>query len=152
MEETLQWLVEQQKEMQKALQDFQQAHPLERQSLLTWQLSNKRAFTRKQLHKQQQQLHQRMIAQSIPICVCCDARVSRGSCCEIHYHVRLLKAHSHGNTLQKEVTPETLLQRQDSRKPSQGKLNCCRKSQNDPLLELTSCIRETPQTILELLK
>lgn len=60
---------------------------------------------------------------AIPFDVCCGVRVLEKSCSEIKdNNVRLLKAYSHGNTLQRLITQENLSSGQDLRKQSQWKL------------------------------
>ncbi|XP_043377341.1 uncharacterized protein LOC122461517 isoform X2 [Chelonia mydas] len=44
MEDTLQWLVKQQEEMQKAMQSLQQSHQVERQVLLTRQAEQQKSL------------------------------------------------------------------------------------------------------------
>lgn len=59
MEESLQWLVKQQEEMQKTLQSFQQSPHMERQTLRIWQAEQQKSlwdFIREQANIQQQLL------------------------------------------------------------------------------------------------
>lgn len=67
MESTLQWLAEQQTEMQKTLQSFQESHQVERQALLVWQTEQQKALQDfiKEQSTVQQQLLQRLVSPAV---------------------------------------------------------------------------------------